>query len=197
MTPPLPEAWLRGPVAGIPVALQPVAHALVASLEDVTAAVDGLTAGQLWLKPGGAASIGFHLMHLSGSTDRLFTYARGEALSDTQRTALVAERALAGLQPDSRPAATALLANWGRVVEGALQQLSQTPAADLDAARAVGRDQLPSSVRGLLCHAGEHAQRHTGQVITTAKILRGASAGESPESSASSGQAWWRGSTAS
>ena len=177
MTPPLPEPWLRGPVAGIPTAIQPVAHALVASLEEVTAAVGGLSAEQLWLEPGGAASVGFHLMHLSGSTDRLFTYARGEALSDTQRTTLSAERARAGLRPDSRPAVSALLANWSRVVECALQQLSHTPDGDLDAARAVGRDRLPSSVRGLLCHAAEHAQRHTGQVITTARILRGASAG--------------------
>jgi hypothetical protein len=45
--------------------------------------------------------------------------------------------------------------------------------ADLLTARAVGRRQLPSNVLGLLFHAAEHTQRHTGQVITTSKIVRG------------------------
>jgi uncharacterized damage-inducible protein DinB len=39
--------------------------------------------------------------------------------------------------------------------------------------RLVGRAQLPSNVLGLLFHAAEHTMRHTGQVITTAKIVRG------------------------
>lgn len=54
-----PEAWLRGPVAGIPDALQPAAHAFIAAGEDAVAPVTGLTVEQLWLQPGGAASIGF------------------------------------------------------------------------------------------------------------------------------------------
>jgi hypothetical protein len=41
----------------------------------------------------------------------------------------------------------------------------------------VGRGRLPSSVRGLLYHAGEHTTRHAGQAITTAKIVQGLGAG--------------------
>jgi hypothetical protein len=37
----------------------------------------------------------------------------------------------------------------------------------------VGRAQLPSTTLGLLVHAAEHATRHVGQIITTAKIIRG------------------------
>ena len=163
------EPWLRGPVAGIADALQPAAHAFMAAGEDVLAPATGLTARQLWLQPGGAASIGFHLMHLSGATDRLLTYARGAALSDAQKAALSAERT----PPDPRPAADELLRAWAAAVEAALRQLRETPEAELQAPRAVGRAQLPTTVGGLLCHAAEHASRHAGQIITTAKIVRG------------------------
>jgi hypothetical protein len=51
--------------------------------------------------------------------------------------------------------------------------LRSTDTHLLDDARAVGRAGLPSSVLGLLYHAGEHTARHAGQVATTARILRG------------------------
>src|SRR5687767_14023672 len=80
-----PEAWLRGHVAGVDPQLMPAAHALVQCREELTAAVRDLTKDQLWARPGGAASIAFHLRHVAGSLDRLLTYARGEALTDVQR----------------------------------------------------------------------------------------------------------------
>jgi uncharacterized damage-inducible protein DinB len=162
-----PEAWQRGPVPGIPDQLQPVAHALIGAAEDVTAAVTGLTATQLWCTPGGAASVGFHLMHLAGSTDRLFTYARGEGLNGAQKDALAVERALA----EPRPTAAVLVRAWQETVDRSLAQLASTTDADLGAARGVGRMAVPSNVRGLLFHAAEHATRHVGQIITTAKIV--------------------------
>jgi uncharacterized damage-inducible protein DinB len=165
----LPEAWQRGPVPGIPDQLQPVAHALVGAAEDASEAIAGLTPSQIWLSPGGAASVGFHLIHLAGSTDRLFTYARGEGLSAAQKAALAAERALA----EPRPTADTLLRAWHETVERALAQLARTPDADLGAPRGVGRMAMPSNVRGLLFHAAEHATRHVGQLITTAKIVTG------------------------
>jgi len=164
-----PEAWQRGPIPGIPDQLQPVAHALVGAAEDAGAAIDSLTASQLWCSPGGAASVGFHLMHLAGSTDRLFTYARGEGLNAAQKDALAAERALA----EPRPAADVLLRSWQETVERALAQLARTPDAELGEPRGVGRMAVPSNVRGLLFHAAEHATRHVGQIITTAKIVTG------------------------
>ena len=169
MSTPRPEPWLRGPLPGIPEPLQPVAHALTAAREDVAAAVADLSPAQVWARPGGAASIGFHLLHLAGSTDRLLTYARGEALSENQRAALAAEQT----QVEPHPPADDLLRAWQAAVDRALVQLAQTPEELLGSPRVVGRAQLPSTVRGLLFHAAEHAQRHVGQIITTAKIIRG------------------------
>ena len=163
-----PEAWLRGPVQGIPDELQPAAHAFIAAREDVVAPVAGLTLTQLWASPGGAASIGFHLMHLAGATDRLLTYARGAAMDAQQKAALSAERN----PPDPRPTADDLLRAWNAAVERALTQLAQTSPSELGVVREVGRARLPSTVRGLLFHAAEHATRHAGQVITTAKVVR-------------------------
>lgn len=164
----LSEPWLRGPVPGIQPLLQPAAHALIMAREDVTAAVAGLADADLWRQPNGVTPLGFHLAHLSGSTDRLFTYARGEALSPEQRQALDAERTLSTV----RPSLDDLLAAWHRTVDAALAQLRQTPEASLLEAREVGRAKLPSTVLGLLFHAAEHASRHTGQVVTTARALK-------------------------
>ena len=86
-----PEAWLRGPVDGIDPMLVPVAHALIQAREDIEGLVSRVPAAGVWERPGGAASIGFHVRHLGGALDRLLTYARGEALSEAQRAALKAE----------------------------------------------------------------------------------------------------------
>ena len=42
----------------------------------------------------------------------------------------------------------------------------------LEQGRAVGKRRLPTTVAGLLVHIADHTQRHVGQAITTAKILR-------------------------
>ena len=139
------------------------------ALEDVTAAVTGATIQQLWQRPGGAASVGFHLMHLAGSTDRLLTYARGEGLSPAQLATLDVERDL----KEPYVALDVLLARWREVVQNALRQIAETTEDSLFEPRAVGRARLPSTVLGLIFHAAEHAQRHVGQIVTTTKIIRG------------------------
>jgi uncharacterized damage-inducible protein DinB len=171
-----PEPWLRGPVEGVPPLLQPAAHAFIMALEDVERAVSGLPADELWVEPGGAASIGFHVAHLSGATDRLMTYARGERLNDAQKRKLAAERP----DPGARPTLEALLANWRATVEDTLRQLREIPEETLLTPRFVGRAQLPSTVLGLVYHTAEHASRHTGQLVTTAKIMRGVRASDTP-----------------
>ncbi len=163
-----PEPWLRGPVPGVPPLLQPVAHALLHAVEDVRRTLDPLSVAHLWARPGGAPSVGFHVRHASGSLDRLFTYARGEALSAEQRAFLAGEA-----EPGSPPAEAAALAQeFERQVERALAQLRATPESTLLEPRGVGRLQLPSTVLGLLVHTAEHTQRHVGQIITTAKIVK-------------------------
>ncbi len=168
MTTTQPEPWLRGAVPGIPPMLQPAAHAFIMSIEDCEAAVRDLPGDLLWVEHHGVASIGFHLRHLAGATDRLLTYARGETLSADQKTAMAGERA----PGDPAPSAADLLSGWRAGVDRALAQLAATPESSLLDFRGVGRAQLPSNVLGLLVHAAEHASRHTGQVVTTCRFLR-------------------------
>lgn len=164
-----PEVWLRGPVPGVPALLQPAAHALLQVREEVTRAAASAAPAELWVTPGGAASAGFHLRHLAGSLDRLYTYARGEALSQAQHAALAAEAT-----PGDPPATgQELVALVERVIDAALVQLRETPDVVLGEPRAVGRRRLPSTTLGLLFHGAEHAQRHAGQLVTTLRIVRG------------------------
>jgi uncharacterized damage-inducible protein DinB len=163
-----PEPWLRGPVEGVPPLLMPVAHALIMAREDVAAALADTSADALWSRPGGAASDGFHAMHLAGSLDRLFTYARGEQLSGEQFATLQREK-----EPgEPPPSARELVHLVETAVEKALAQLRATDPATLLEPRGVGRQQLPSNGLGLLFHAAEHTMRHVGQLVTTARIVR-------------------------
>lgn len=164
-----PEVWMRGALPGYPALLQPVAHSLLQSLEDVEAHVPPLTPGQLWTRPNGAAAAGYHVRHAAGSLERLLTYARGEQLSPAQLAALKTEA-----DPDLDPDAPArLVERFAREVARALAQVRQTPEASLLEPRAVGRAGLPSTVIGLLVHAAEHTQRHMGQMVTTIKVVTG------------------------
>jgi hypothetical protein len=164
---PQTEVWQRGPVAGFEPLLMPVVHALIQVREDLDRLAGEVTAGQVWLRPGGAASIGFHVRHAGGALDRLFTYARGESLSDAQRAALREEGT-----PGEPPASLReVVAGVDAMIERALQQLATTARDSLLDERKLGRAGLPTTVLGLLFHAAEHSTRHVGQAITTAKIV--------------------------
>jgi uncharacterized damage-inducible protein DinB len=164
-----PEVWLRGPMPGVPPLLMPAAHALAGAGEDVVRVAAGLTVAQLWARPAGVASIGFHLRHIPGVLDRLLTYSRGESLTDAQLAYLRAEP-----EPgDPAPSADELLRGVEEAIARALAQIAATREEDLLLPRGVGRLQLPSTVMGLIFHAAEHAQRHTGQVVTLSRIVRG------------------------
>ena len=165
-----PEPWLRGPVDGFEPLLMPVVHALIQVREDIENLVARVPAEHTWERPGGAASIGFHVRHLGGALDRLFTYARGEALSDTQKAAMRAE---GDLRVDPAPSLADVAADMNASIERALEQLRTTTRDDLLTARTVGRAELPTTTLGLLFHAAEHSTRHAGLAISTAKILAG------------------------
>jgi uncharacterized damage-inducible protein DinB len=164
-----PEVWQRGPVPGFDPLLIPVAHALLQVQEDLRSLGSRVASEHLWERPGGAASIAFHIRHIAGSTDRLLTYARNEALTDEQWIALSHEAS----QQDPRPTRDDLIAEAVASIDRALAQVRATPRESLLAERKVGRAGLPSTTLGLLFHAAEHATRHTGQAITTAMILTG------------------------
>lgn len=158
-----PEVWLRGPLPGIPALLQPVAHALLQAREELEAVMQDFPAENLWTRPGGVASVGFHLQHLSGVLDRLFTYARGESLSDAQLEFLSSEGKPAGSVKD-------LVLAFRLQVDRSIEALRLTDEHALTEFRTVGRGRLPSTVLGLLVHAAEHVQRHIGQLLVTVRI---------------------------
>lgn len=161
------EAWLRGPVDGYPPLLMPAVHALLQAREDVERLLPLVSEEQAWARPGGAASVGFHVQHIAGSLDRLYSYARGQMLDERQRADLAAEDTI----HDAPPSFAAVVANAHAAIDRALAQLAATDAATLLELRKVGRAGLPSNVIGLLFHGAEHTTRHAGQAITTAKIV--------------------------
>lgn len=163
------EVWQRGPVPGIPPLLQPVAHALLQAREEINELAPEITPGILWQRPANVASASFHLQHLSGVLDRVFTYARGEALTPFQLQQLEEE----DIPFRQEITVENLVERFSKQVDAALQQLSTTDESTLTEFRGVGRKQLPSTVIGLLVHGAEHTMRHLGQLRATVKILAG------------------------
>jgi uncharacterized damage-inducible protein DinB len=160
------EFWLSGPVAGITPVLQPAAHAILQASREVQEGLENFQEDFLWQRPGGVASVAFHLQHLAGVLDRLFTYARGEQLSALQLDALQKE-----IKEDKSIRLDDLLQRFNKQVETAIEQLKNTREESILEIRYVGRKKIPSNVLGLLFHAAEHTQRHTGQLLVTARIL--------------------------
>ena len=161
------EWWQRGLVHGVPALLQPVAHILLQVRESVGTMVDGLAPAQWNERPAGVASVGFHVRHITGVVDRLFTYARGEALTAAQFAALRVEGE--ALSPGDIPAALDALSSR---IGAAVAELRDIDVATLGEFRGVGRAQLPSTVIGCLVHAAEHAMRHVGQLSVTVRVVR-------------------------
>jgi len=162
-----PEVWLRGPISGIQPLLQPAAHTLQQVGEDVVPIVQHLTPDQLWARPGGAASIGFHLAHLPGSLDRLLTYSRSEPLSAGQLERLAAERTV----HEDRPELSQLLERFTAGLEAAIDYLRTVSPDSLLLPREVGRKRMPSTTLGLIFHAAEHSSRHAGQIVTLTRVV--------------------------
>ena len=163
------EWWQRGPVLGVPDVLQPVAHILLQVRDSVHEIAQGLSEAQWNARPAGVASAAFHVRHIAGVIERLFAYARGDALTDAQRAALAAER---------DPTVTlehvpTVLADVDRVVRVAVDELTTIDPETLGQWRGIGRAQLPSTVIGCLVHGAEHAMRHVGQLSVTVRVVVG------------------------
>ncbi len=72
--------------------------------------------------------------------------------------------------PGSAVAVDELLDALDAQVDRALHQLRATQPQALSETRLVGLRQLPATMQGLLFHAAEHAQRHIGQMLVTARV---------------------------
>lgn len=162
-----PEVWLRGPLPGIPVLLQPVAHALLQAQEEIHKMMQDFSDALLWQRPAGVAPPGFHLKHITGVLDRLFTYAAGRPLTAQQLDYLKAEPVAV-----DHLTVTSLLENLDAQIALSLEAVKAIDEKTLTESRGVGRQQMPSTVLGLLFHAAEHTMRHTGQLMVTVIILK-------------------------
>lgn len=161
-----PEVWMRGPIGEVPALLQPVAHALLQAAEEVERYTVGFDDRYLWDKPGGVASVGFHLRHITGVVDRLFTYALEQSLTDEQFRYLRVEG-----ERTTEITSASLVSAFARQVNKAIEQLRRTSESQLTDARYLGRKRIPTTLIGLLFHAAEHTQRHVGQLLVTIRLL--------------------------
>jgi len=164
-TTPYVEPWLRGTHTGTPAAGRAVLHALELSWEDIRKWTEGLTDSEVHSQPLGLPSVAFHLRHISRSVDRILTYAEGGQLTPQQLGAFKAEQT-------GDEALAELLAEVERSFTAATGRVSRIAGESLETFRGVGRKQLPTSAGGALIHVADHTQRHTGQVVTTAKVLK-------------------------
>lgn len=161
------EAWLRGPIEGVPPTLQPVAHALVQANEEIHDTLDNFPDELLWKQPADMASVAFHLQHIPGVLDRLFSYSRGLQISNLQLKYLSEE----GLENPAITVRSLLKILDNKIIE-AISYLKTVAPESLLEVRGVGRKNIPSTVLGLLFHAAEHTMRHTGQLLVTARIVK-------------------------
>ena len=165
--PPLPEHWLRGPVQNIILPLQPVAHALLQAQDEINEMMIDFPPQLLWEYVAAKASVGFHLQHIAGVQDRLFTYAENNPLSDQQMMELKSE---GKRNEETSPAI--LLEKLNAQFNESIRRLSLFTEEITWQERKVGRKQLPSTVHGLLFHSAEHTMRHTGQLLVTIAVLK-------------------------
>lgn len=141
------EAWLRGILPGV----DPVIGHLLRSSQQVREEIATLT------------SADFHLKHLAGSTDRLCTYLEGSQLSPEQLNALASEN-----QPGGE--ARTWIAAVNRALDRYEQIIRRLTPAQYGEIREVGRQRLQTTAIGLAIHIAEHAQHHTGQALTSARL---------------------------
>lgn len=162
----LPEPWLRGTLADVAPVQRAVLHALELAIEDLERWCGDLTDEELNSRPSGIAPIAFHIRHIARSTDRLLTYAEGGMLTAEQ---------IAVMKTELAPGATGeqLFVELRNSLATAAQRVKTFSVEALAEPRSVGRQQMPTTVAGLLIHVADHSQRHVGQAITTAKIVKG------------------------
>ena len=162
-----PENWLRGKVENVPDLLQPAAHALLQSKEELRKYLVDFPAGELWTKPAERASVGFHLQHIAGVTNRLITYAKGEQLSEAQLHYLKLEG-----KADASISVEELIIKAENELSEAVVFLKSQKPEDLTNTVEVGRKRIKSSLIGVLFHAAEHSQRHIGQMLVTISVVK-------------------------
>ncbi len=161
----LPEPWLREIDLGLHPALAQPIFALQQVQEDLERHTTGLTDEQMWQSPCGLTPLGFHLRHIAGSTSRLSTYLRGGQLSEAQLAEMAEEK-------NAGPTRAQLLSQIATAIKRADAAIRSIDPEQLGEPRFIGRKRIRTTAAALAIHIGEHAQRHTGQAITTCRAIR-------------------------
>ena len=164
---PHPEPWLRGTHSEFPAVIRAVIHAFELACEDVHYWTTDLSDSELHASPSGLTSIVFHMRHVVRSLDRMLTYAEGNQLSGEQILSFKTESDF-GVSHDE------LFSEFNAGLNSATARVRALASADLNQPRGVGKRQLPTTVGGLLVHLADHTQRHTGQIVTTSKLVKAA-----------------------
>ncbi len=161
------EPWLRRTETDVPAVGRAVLHALQLAEEDLHKWCGNLSDFKLNARPAGAAPVAFHIRHLARSLDRLLTYAEGQSLNDE----------MSRLRREFDPDATRdeLFAELTAALADGAARIRALAKTNLEEPRSVGKKLLPTTVGGLLVHVADHTQRHVGQAITTATVVRAGS----------------------
>src|ERR1035437_680189 len=83
---------MRGPIEGVHSVLAPVLYSFQMAREDLEKYTADLPPARIWATPHGLASVGFHILHIAGSTNRLATYLQGRELTAAQLESMEAEK---------------------------------------------------------------------------------------------------------
>ena len=159
------EPWMRGPLPGVHPMIQPLLFSFQQAREDLERWTDGLATEQLWARLLDLGPVGFHVRHAGRAAERLSVYLKGEQLTEEQLDEL--KREMEG--GASREELLTDLDSRLRIAETVARGLDPQSWTE---PRFVGRKHLPTTVGGLITHIAEHTQRHVGEAIVTAKVVR-------------------------
>ena len=159
------EPWLRGTHGDVDPIQRQVLHALELAGEDMERWCAGIDSEGVHLKLFGVASVAFHLRHMVRSLDRMLTYAEGAGLSEEQLARLRSEA-------EASDDAAMVMIEVRAGLAAAAERVRGISSVQFSEERVVGRQRLVTTLGGLLVHCAEHTQRHVGQAITTAKVVR-------------------------
>lgn len=162
-----PEPWMRGIVPGIHPVTAHLLRAIEQIREDADTALNGLSVSQIWSRPNGMTSAGFHAKHLAGSTERLSTYLAGNPLTPDQLSAIAAET-----EGEETPAE--LLASINTTLDRYDNLIRNLNQEEFGIIREIGRRRYQTTAISVAIHIVEHAQRHIGGLIAAAKLARAA-----------------------
>lgn len=159
------EAWLTGSRPEVHPLIAPTLYCYAQAREDLTKWTETLTHSELWLRTHNLAPVGFHIRHIAGSVERLTTYIARRQLTPAQLDSIQHEMDEGASKQD-------LFSELDRALRSSEELLLTLSPASLEEPRTVGRQRLPTTVAGLLVHLAEHTQRHIGEAIITAKLIR-------------------------